>query len=173
MKLSIVIGFTFFCLLCTQHTCAQQTQVMRDNKVLLQKASSPADTIHADTLRSDFINGFTKIDQIEIDRLIIDETISKAGYDFFELFNSYWTWPEPSKESFILVIAERPYRGISTQVIISVNELIVFESFLQTRYDFLEYLAGLAAEQTIGYIINYEDIIKQLEGADAQGNGIF
>jgi curli production assembly/transport component CsgE len=165
MKLSIVVGLIFFCLFFRPEVYAQQ-QPSDQQKEIQQKNPSATDTTR-------LLNGHSTIDEIEIDRLIVDETISKAGYDFIELFNTQWNWPEPLTEAFIMVIAERPYRGISTQVVITVNDLVVFESFLQTRYDYLENLAELAIEQTTAYIINYEEIIKQLEGADTQGTGIY
>lgn len=164
MKLSIVVGLVLFCLFFRPNVYSQEPAGQQ--KEIQQNISSLTDT-------TKLLNGHSTIDEIEIDRLIVDETISKAGYDFIELFNTQWNWPEPLTEAFIMVIAERPYRGISTQVVITVNDLVVFESFLQTRYDYLENLVELAIEQTTAYIINYEEIIKQLEGADTQGTGIY
>ncbi len=112
-------------------------------------------------------------DAIEVDRLIINEAISKAGYDFVEMFEAAWNWPEPSTETFTMVIMERPYRGISTQILIIINDLVVFESFLQSRYEYLEFLTGMAVEQAASYVFNYQDIMKQLEGADVKGTGIY
>lgn len=188
MKSSIVIGLVFFCLLILPYAKAQQ--VPRSQKEVQNQISTFRDTLRAytsgidtlrtrtdtlriDTLRAKAINGNSTLEQIEIDRLIIDETISKAGYEFLDLFNTLWVWPEPSTESFIMVITERPYRGISTQIVITINELVVFESFLQTRYDYLEYMAGLAVEQATGYVLSYVEIIKQLEGVDTKGTGIY
>jgi Curli assembly protein CsgE len=93
--------------------------------------------------------------------------------NFKELFFTLWSWPPALDGSFIIVIAERPYRGISTQIMILINDLVVFESFLQTRYDVLEYLAQIATEQASGYIVNYSAIMKQLESDDTHGTGIY
>lgn len=166
MKLSIVINL-LFCLFLRFSLGAQINPPATEGIKPKIKTSVP-DTLHV--ARTNF-NGVA--DQIEIDRLIVNETITKAGHDFTELFNASWNWPEPLKESFIMIISERPFRGISTQLLITVNDLVVFESLLQTRYDFLEYLAVVAIEQTANYVINYEDIIKQLEGLDTQGSGIY
>ncbi|ELR71923.1 hypothetical protein C900_02162 [Fulvivirga imtechensis AK7] len=118
-------------------------------------------------------NGTLKADLIEIDKLIVDETISKAGHEFMEIFFSLWSWPQVSNGSFMMMIKERPFRGISTTITITINDLTVFESFLQTRYDVLESLAQMAAEQTYSYLMNYDNIMKQLEGKDMQGTGIY
>ncbi len=138
-----------------------------------QQIISPPPTapaIAADTIP---LNGNGTIESIEIDQLIVDETISKAGYDFQELFFTLWSWPPALEESFILVVTERPYRGISTQIIISVNDQIVFESFLQPRYEVLEALAQSAIEQASGYLINYAAIQQQLGSDDTRGTGIY
>lgn len=153
MKFSIVIGLIFIFFTHTQGITQQNVQ-----------KDSPADT-------TDTANGNGIL--IEIDKLIVDETISKAGHDFMEIFFSIWSWPQISNGSFIMVIEERPFRGISTTITITINDLVVFETFLQTRYDILEELAQLAAEQTFAYLINYESIIKQLEGDDMAGTGIY
>lgn len=180
MKLSIVIGLVLFCHFFRPSTYAQQQAAGQQKEITKQKETttkvSPilADTLApADTLRTKLLIGGSTIDQIEIDRLIMDETISKAGYDFIDLFNTFWSWPEPLTGSFIMIITERPYRGISTQLVISINDLVVFESFLQSRYDFLESLAEMAVEQTTAYLVNYEEIRKQLEGDDTKGTGIY
>jgi len=174
MKLSIVIGLVFLCLFFRPSTYAQQQSVGRQKEITTKVLAILADTLaHADTLRMKLVKGGSTIDQIEIDRLIMDETISKAGYDFIDLFNTLWSWPEPLTGSFIMIITERPYRGISTQLVISINDLVVFESFLQSRYDFLESLAEMAVEQATAYLFNYEEIRKQLEGDDTKGTGIY
>ncbi|MBL6448088.1 hypothetical protein JMN32_17350 [Fulvivirga sp. 29W222] len=123
-----------------------------------------------DTLKN---GAASKAEPIEIDKLIVDETISKAGHEFMEIFFSLWNWPHVSNGSFMMVVKERPFRGISTTITITINDLTVFESFLQTRYDVLESLAKMAVKQTYGYLINYDNIMKQLEGEDMQGSGIY
>lgn len=164
MKLSILFGVLWICLFGYPKLLAQQKPETQRKKDLSEIAKSPVDV--------KVINDSTSFDQFEIDKLIVNETISKAGNEFTELFFSIWNWPT-THENFIIVITERPFRGISSQVLISVNELVVFESFLQPRYDVLESLAELAMEQTSEYITNYETIMKQLEGEDTRGNGIY
>ena len=56
---------------------------------------------------------------------------------------------------------------------IRINETLVFQSFLQPRSDIVEMLAQQAVTRTALYLQNYEEIVKQLEGADQSGSGIF
>lgn len=165
MRLSIVVITLSFYLI-AQAAQSQQLSTT-SNSQAARTQPTPIDTLSPASK-----NG-SELDEIEIDKLIIDETISKAGYDFIELFFAQWNWPPQIEGAFIIVITERPFRGISTQILISVNDLQVFDSFLQTRYDYLEYIAGAAIDQTTAYIVNYEEIVKQLGGEDVSGSGIF
>lgn len=111
--------------------------------------------------------------ELEIGQLIIDNTFSKAGNDFQQLFNTRWNWPVEKAEQFIITISEKPSFVNSTIVEISINELKVFESFLQPRYDILEETTAQAIDITLQYILNYEDVVKELSGEDLSGSGIY
>jgi curli production assembly/transport component CsgE len=111
--------------------------------------------------------------ELEIGQLIIDNTFSKAGNDFQQLFNTRWNWPTENAQDFIITISEKPSFVNSTIVEISINDLKVFESFLQPRYDILEETAGQAIDITLQYILNYEDVVKELSGEDLSGSGIY
>lgn len=52
---------------------------------------------------------------LEIDGLLIDETLTKAGQDFFDLFYQLWE-PPPGATNFMIRIVEKPFRGISTSI---------------------------------------------------------
>lgn len=109
----------------------------------------------------------------EIDQLIINETISKVGLDFQEIFYNKWNWPTGLTDPFIIVISERPVFGTNTQIEIIVNDIPVFQSFLQPRYDVLEEIALQAADIATQYILNYQEVLKQLSGDDMVGTGIY
>ena len=153
-----IVALAFVCACLGAQFCGAQEQLPQQNQIR-------SDSLNAN---SNQVRNF-----IEIDKLIVDETISKAGLDFLELFLASWTWPQNTNGSFQMVVTEKPFRGISTQVVITLNDLIVFESFLQTRFDVLESLAQQAVEQTSAYLMNYESIMRQLEGDDTAGNGIY
>jgi curli production assembly/transport component CsgE len=109
---------------------------------------------------------------VEIDELIVDQTITKGGRDFYEIFYNEWIWPE-SEQSFTIYIKERPARANSTQVQIFVDELLVFESFLQPRFEELLQLNEFAQAYVQNHMISYDEIIRQLQGEDMSGTGIF
>jgi curli production assembly/transport component CsgE len=111
-------------------------------------------------------------DQLEIDELIVNATISKPGNDFFYYFSNSFVWPEAAGD-FIVQISERPFRLNSTQITIKVNELEVFQNMLQPRTSYLEELAVYAQRVTVNYIVNYQQIMKELDGDDRTGSGIY
>ena len=111
--------------------------------------------------------------ELEIGQLIIDNTFSKVGNDFQQLFNTAWSWPAQNAEQFIITISERPSFVNSTLVEISINDLKVYESFLQPRYDILEETVAQAIDITLQYILNYEEVVKELSGDDLSGSGIY
>jgi curli production assembly/transport component CsgE len=111
--------------------------------------------------------------ELEIGQLIIDNTFSKVGNDFQQLFNTAWNWPAQNAEQFIITISERPSFVNSTLVEISINDLKVYESFLQPRYDILEETVAQAIDITLQYILNYEEVVKELSGDDLSGSGIY
>lgn len=109
---------------------------------------------------------------IEIDELIVDETLSKSGRDFYEIFYTQWVWPK-TNDSFTIYIKERPARGNTTQLQILVNDLVVFENFLTPRYDDLVELSNFATAFVGNHIVTYEEIMQQLQGEDMKGTGIY
>ncbi|HEX8039722.1 MAG TPA: CsgE family curli-type amyloid fiber assembly protein [Chryseosolibacter sp.] len=111
--------------------------------------------------------------EVEVGELIIDNTFTKAGSDFQQIFNTRWTWPVQHAEEFIITISERPSIFNSTFIEIAVNDLKVFESFLQPRYDVVEDLATQGMEFTLQYILNYENAEREIEGDDVSGSGIY
>ena len=109
---------------------------------------------------------------IEIDGLLFDETKTKTGRDFYDIFYSIWEAPLSSK-NYSIFINEKPYRVSTTRIEVKINETLVFQSFLQPRGDIVELLAEQAVSRTYLYLKNYEDIIRQLDGEDRAGSGIY
>ena len=114
----------------------------------------------------------SKDDELELDGMLSDETKTKSGKDFYDLFYSLWEAP-PEARNFLIFITEKPYRLTTTQIEVRINEIIVFISFLQPRADIVEQLAEQAVAQTQMYLANYEEVMRQLEGDDQAGTRIY
>ena len=109
---------------------------------------------------------------LEIDGLIVDATVTKAGRDFYQVFYNNWQAP-PNAKNFSIEIKEKPSRGLGTIVSIDVNDRQVIEIPLQPRYDIIESMAEQAVRSIYGYLQNYEQIQQQLSGDDLSGSGIY
>jgi len=110
--------------------------------------------------------------EIEIDGLLVDDTKTKAGKDFYDLFYNEWEAPADAK-NYTITISEKPFRLTSTLIVISINEDIVYQAILQPRQDLVEAQAEEGIDITQNYLANYEEITKQLNGDDMAGTGIY
>jgi len=111
-------------------------------------------------------------DDLEIEALIIDETITKLGHDFYDDFYSLWEAPDTIK-NYSITIQEKPLPQLGTQISISVNEIEIFRQFIQPRIEIVEEMANYAVRLASEYIENYASIQSSLQGDDLKGTGIF
>ena len=110
--------------------------------------------------------------EIEIDGLIIDQSRTKSGRDFYELFYNEWRPPRDAS-GYTIHIIEEPARGRSTIIHVMVNEHTVYKRFLQTRYDVIEEMAESAIEATAQKLRLLENIKSEIQQGDLMGNGIY
>lgn len=154
-------------------------------QAMAQQTPALADTSHIDSLEQKTATFLKKLvedieaekagalaSDLEIDGLIVDETVTKAGRDFYQLFYNQWEAP-PNARNFTIRISERPAIGIATVVLVDVNDSRVIETPLQPRYDIIEGIAQQAARSIYDYLLNYEQIQQELAGEDLSGSGIY
>ncbi len=110
--------------------------------------------------------------EIEIDGLLVDDTKTKTGKEFYDLFYNGWEPPSGAK-NYSITISEKPFRLTSTLIVVSINDTPVYQSVLQPRQDIVEGLSVDAIMTTQSYLANYEEIMRQLNGDDMAGSGIF
>ncbi len=108
----------------------------------------------------------------EINGLVVDETITKVGRDFYEVFYSKWEAPA-SEVSYTIFIKELPQIGQGSLVSVYMDDTELFSQPVQPRYDVIEAVAEYAVALVSSYIINYEQMSQQLGNQDQQGSGIF
>lgn len=184
MKRLLIISILFnIALLC-------EAQVIDSVKVTVNKVDSVGQSIQADTskvfkeapdeLKSLFESIVKEETQklqkgglnLEIDGLIIDETKTKSGREFYDYFFRDWEAPEGAK-NYTIFIEEKPFRLNTTLIEILINETLIFQSLLQPRGEFIENLAVESISTTQLYLANYEELLKQLGGSDMKGTGIY
>jgi len=84
---------------------------------------------------------------IEIDGMIHDDTRSKIGRDFYEIFYANWRSP-PEASNYSIRITEQPAPNLGTVIAVEVNNTVTFRSRLQPRYDFIEEASRYAVRRT-------------------------
>lgn len=87
---------------------------------------------------------------MEVDGFIYDETMSKIGRDFYDVFYTYWQSPQDAF-NYSIVVSEQPAPGMGTIVSVMVNDQQTFTTRLQPRYDFIEE----AGKQAVGITHNF------------------
>lgn len=112
------------------------------------------------------------LDALEIDGLILDETRSKIGRDFYELFYNRWSPPFGAKD-FLITIKELPARGIGARVSIQVNENIILYRFLQPRGDLVEQEVNISISHVKNFLQKNENLKQDIESGDQVGSGIY
>jgi curli production assembly/transport component CsgE len=110
--------------------------------------------------------------EMEVDGLVMDETMTKVGRDFYDMFFSVWVAPQKAK-NFTIIIKEMVLPGLATQITVFVNETEVFKQKVQPRYEVLEQMSQYANQMAMQYLNNYEKMNAQLEDEDQQGTGMF
>lgn len=149
-------------------------------KLYAQETNKVKDSLRTLEILKDALNSAIKSNasaesvelDMEVDGLIMDETISKVGRDFYDMFYSRWNAPKNAK-NFTITIKEMVLPGLATQVTVMVNDNEVFKQRVQPRYDILEQMSNYAIQQTGRYLSNYEKMKSQLDGDDQSGSGIF
>lgn len=111
-------------------------------------------------------------ESFDLDGLVIDETISKVGHDFYTLFYENWKAPEKITD-YIINISELPSPGMGSVIIIKINDEIIFNNRISPKQDLIESLAGMAIQISSNYLVNYQEMKSELEGGDMSGSGIF
>ncbi|MEI7502104.1 MAG: CsgE family curli-type amyloid fiber assembly protein [Paludibacter sp.] len=110
--------------------------------------------------------------EIEVDGLLVDDTKTKSGKDFYDLFYNSWSAPSVAK-NYTITISEKPFRLTSTMITVLINDNLVYQAILQPRQDIIESQSEEAVYMTQDYLANYEEIMKQLNGDDMNGSGIY
>lgn len=92
-------------------------------------------------------------DKIELKGIVVDETKTKAGRDFYQLYYSQYLAKNINSEN-IITILETITLGTSTKISIQVLNQTIFNFFVQTQYDFLKSMSDNAIAVTSQYLEN-------------------
>lgn len=90
---------------------------------------------------------------LEIDGMVHDETRSKVGRDFYDVFYSYWQSP-PQANNFTIRVSEQPSPNLGTTIYVEVNQTETFRMRLQPRYEMIQEAGKYAVRQTYSHLQN-------------------
>lgn len=88
---------------------------------------------------------------LELDGLVMDETRSKIGRDFYDIFFQQWEAP-PNSNNYTITISEKPTPSLGSFISVSVNDRQTFQYRLQPRYEIIEQVANYAVRVTYVYM---------------------
>lgn len=103
----------------------------------------------------------------EIDGLIVDQTISKLGRDFYSQFFSTFEAPAGSGD-YLVTITEKPARGTSTLVTVAVNNTDLLEMPLQPNEEYIEAAASDAVATVTQHLLENNRLGSELEQGNSQ-----
>lgn len=89
--------------------------------------------------------------EADAEGFVLDQTLTKPGRDFYELFYSSFQ-SNTGFRDFTIVLSERPIRGTSTLISMNVNDAELFEIPLPTRPEQIEEAVAAAVETARDYL---------------------
>ena len=135
-------------------------------------AQTEAGTDSLQTLNTQQVRQAIDPMDLEIGEMIFDETITKVGRDFYELFFNNWSNPTQIKD-FSISISEKPMPGVGTQITVTIDDQEILKQFIRPNQEMIEMLAEYSVALSAQYLLNYQEIQAQLQSDDQSGTGIF
>lgn len=99
--------------------------------------------------------------------LVLDQTITKIGHDFYDQFYSRWEAPAEVPE-YTVAVGEKPSRGNNAVITVTVNGEDLLEFPLQGKSDIVEDAAQQAIGVAAGFLQQAFELSKQLERGNKQ-----
>ena len=98
---------------------------------------------------------------LEITGLVMDETKTQAGRNFFEWFNTYWR--EVENLQYTITIQEIPDATRGTFIFIKVNDTQVYQQRMNPNPEYVEVAARSAVGRVRLYLFKQLNAQKNLE----------
>jgi curli production assembly/transport component CsgE len=109
---------------------------------------------------------------IEIEGLLIDQTRSRIGHEFYQNFVSFWEAPAGAGH-YNLVISEQNEPRYGSWVSIGINDNLVYRAPVKPRAEDIAESAQEAIEVVRDFLSRWEEYEKSLEEEDMKGKGIY
>ncbi len=107
------------------------------------------------------IHSAAEVDPVFEWGLILDETMTKPGADFFEIF--YLRWQDKTEETIDIRIQEQPGLFRANFILLWLDDELIFRQQLPQRYDEIEEQVISAIKQLKRKLLDKLFVQKQLE----------
>ena len=94
-------------------------------------------------------------DGLEISGIVIDETKTKSGRDFYDLFYFYYTYNNLKVNEVIKIDEMITFRR-STKIVITIDDEIILEFFAQPNEEYIEQMSKISLQKVYKYFKNKE-----------------
>lgn len=93
----------------------------------------------------------TASEGVTVGGLVVNETRTALGRDFYDVFYRAWTPPE-DVTSYTVRIQEQPLPNLGSRVQVFVEDALIFQTHLRPRYEVIEHAGRKAAQRTHTYL---------------------
>lgn len=90
---------------------------------------------------------------LELDGMVIDDTRSKIGRDFYDVFFQRWTPPE-NIYNYTIRISEQPSPSLGSLITVHLNDIETFRYRLPPRYETIQQAAAYAVVLTYRHLVD-------------------
>lgn len=141
--------------------------VVTNAKPLQQSKNQPVQKTKIDKVSSPFF------EDAEIGGLIIDESRTKLGRDFYEQFFNKWIAPNGVGDSFIIKIKELPSFGRVSRISVEVNNVVLMTPSISPNVQQLEANVNASIRGVRRFLVQRLQMGKDIENEDQIGTGIY
>ena len=133
-----------------------------DKKIVLEEGADETKNEESTTESSDG-DVYRSSYGIKLKGIIVEETKTKPGRDFFQMFSTQYNYYKINGEK-VVTVSEVLALGINTKIEIKIGDDVVLEFFLSPRTDYLKAMADQAINVVNRYFINLrndKEIVKR------------
>lgn len=123
------------------------------NRFVLNDHKSQQDVIQdfSDELEQQALQENSDYVILQLENIVIDQTKTKAGRDFYQLFYSQYM-ASNLKTNSVVKITEAIAMGTSTIIRVHIDNALVFEFFVKSQYDFIRQMSQAALARVQRFI---------------------
>ena len=140
-----------------------EDQLLGKDRIVLNDDSEEKKIILKPKQDTDIRDEFAASDGVELKGIVLEETKTKPGRDFYKEYYSGYTFYNINGPK-IVTVKEVLAIANNTKIEVLVGDEIILEFFVRPQNDFIKGMADVAVRRTIAYFDNFEkqkNIVRQ------------